>query len=54
MVATYLSTQSIMASVEPMVLEEQAVDWIIENGIEKSRKVEFKEYMNPATPNAAQ
>ena len=53
MVASYLSNQSIMASVEPMVLEEQAVDWIIENGIEKNRKVVFKEYMKPGTQSPA-
>jgi len=46
MVASYLSNPQIMASVEPIVLEEQAVDWIIENGVEKERKVNFKEYMN--------
>jgi trigger factor len=47
MVATYLGNQQVMASIEPMVLEEQAVDWLIENGVEKSEKVSFKKYMQP-------
>jgi hypothetical protein len=29
-----------------MVLEDQAVDWLVENGIAKSKKVGFQEYMN--------
>jgi hypothetical protein len=28
------------------VLEEQAVEWLTENGVVKTRKVGFKEYMN--------
>jgi hypothetical protein len=36
-----------MAQIEPMVLEEQAVDWIVKNGKETSKKVSFKEYMKP-------
>jgi trigger factor len=47
MVASYLGNQQIMASVEPMVLEEQAIDWLIQNGDEKISKVSFKEYMKP-------
>jgi len=47
MVAMYLGNQQVMASIEPMVLEEQAVDWLIENGVEKSEKVGFKKYMQP-------
>jgi len=47
MVSMYLSNQQIMASIEPMVLEEQAVEWIIDHGIEKTEKVKFKEYMEP-------
>jgi hypothetical protein len=30
-----------------MVLEEQAVDWLIQNGEEKISKVTFKEFMKP-------
>ncbi len=47
MVASYLGNQQIMASIEPMVLEEQAIDWLIANGEEKISKVTFKEYMKP-------
>ena len=47
MAATYLGNPQIMSQIEPMVLEEQAVEWIIENGKEKSKKVSFKDYMKP-------
>ncbi len=47
MVTTYLSDPQIMARIEPMVLEEQAVEWIIENGVEKKKPISFKEYMKP-------
>lgn len=47
MVKTYLSNPQIMQQIEPMVLEEQAVEWIIKNGVEKSKKVDFSEYMKP-------
>ena len=47
MVNMYLSNQQIMSQIEPMVLEEQAVDWIVKNGKETLKKVSFKEYMNP-------
>lgn len=45
MVAMYMANEQVMAQIEPMVLEEQAVDWLVENGIAKTRKVGFKEYM---------
>ncbi|HSD67930.1 MAG TPA: trigger factor [Woeseiaceae bacterium] len=47
MVASYLGNPQIMASIEPLVLEEQAIDWLIANGEEKVNKVPFKEYMKP-------
>jgi len=47
MVANYMSNPQIMAQFEPMILEEQAVDWLIANGKDKTRKVSFKEYMQP-------
>lgn len=47
MVNMYLSNQQVMSSIEPMVLEEQAVDWLIQTGKEKIRQVSFKEYMKP-------
>jgi trigger factor len=46
MVAMYMGNQQVMAQIEPMVLEDQAVDWLIEHGISKTRKVGFQEYMN--------
>ena len=47
MVTTYLSSPQVMERIEPMVMEEQAVEWIIENGVEKQKKIGFKEYMKP-------
>lgn len=46
MVRTYLANRQVMERIEPMVLEEQAVEWIVRNGKEKARKVGFGEYMN--------
>jgi len=48
MAATYLGNPQIMSQVEPMVMEEQAVEWIVENGKEKQKKISFKEYMKPS------
>ena len=47
MVTTYLSDPQVMSRIEPMVMEEQAVEWIIENGVEKKKTIGFKEYMKP-------
>lgn len=46
MVANYMSNPQLMQQLEPLVLEEQAVDLLIENGVEKEKKVGFSEYMN--------
>lgn len=46
MVTSYLGDPQLMAQLEPLVLEEQAVDDLIANGVQKTRKVGFKEYMN--------
>lgn len=46
MVAMYMSNEQAIARIEPMVLEDQAVEWLTENGVVKTRKVGFKEYMN--------
>jgi trigger factor len=46
MVAMYLNNEQIMSQIEPMVLEDQAVNWLIEHGVAKTRKVGFQEYMN--------
>ncbi len=45
MVTAYLGNPQVMARIEPLVMEEQAVEWIIENGVEKLKKISFKEYM---------
>ncbi len=47
MVTAYLGNSQVMARIEPLVMEEQAVEWIIENGAEKPKKISFKEYMKP-------
>lgn len=48
MVANYMSNPQLVSQIEPIVLEEQALDSLIENGIEKVKKVGFKDYMNPS------
>lgn len=48
MAATYLGNPQIMAQIEPMVLEDQAVEWLVANGKEKKKKISFKEYMKPS------
>jgi trigger factor len=45
MVASYLGNPQVMTQIEPIVLEEQAVDWLVEQGKVRTRKVGFKEYM---------
>lgn len=47
MAQMYLGNAQLMSQIEPMVIEEQAVEWIAENGVEKSKKVDFSEYMKP-------
>lgn len=47
MVNIYMSNPQIVAQIEPMVLEQQAIDWLMENGKVETRKVAFNEYMNP-------
>ena len=47
MVKMYMSNPQIMQQVEPMVVEQKAVDWLLENGKAKTKKVTFKDYMNP-------
>jgi trigger factor len=46
MVSMYLSNPQVLQQIEPMVIEQQAIDWIIENGKSKAKKISFKEYMN--------
>ncbi len=47
MAAAYFGNPQVMARLEPLVLEEQAVDWLVEHGKPSTRKVSFKEYMKP-------
>jgi len=46
MVDMYMSNPQIMQQVEPMVVEQKAIDWLIDNGKVKEKKVSFKDYMN--------
>ena len=46
MVTMYMSNPQVMQQIEPMVVEQLAIDWIIENGASKTKKVSFKECMN--------
>lgn len=46
MVEMYMNNPKFLKQVEPMVLEQCAIDWLIENGKAKSKKVSFTDYMN--------
>jgi len=46
MVDMYMSNPQVREQVEPMVLEQVAFDWLLENGKVKSKKIGFKEFMN--------
>jgi trigger factor len=46
MVEMYLSNPQVMQQVEPMVVEQMAIDWLLENGKVKNKKISFKDYMN--------
>jgi len=47
MVNMYLANPQVMQQIEPMVVEQKAVEWLTENGKVKAKKVSFKGYMNP-------
>lgn len=47
MVNMYLSNPQVMQQIEPMVAEQQAIEWIAANGKNKTKKVKFSEFMNP-------
>lgn len=47
MAAAYFGNPQVMARLEPLVLEEQAVDWLVEHGKPSTRKAGFREYMKP-------
>lgn len=46
MVEMYMSNPQITQQIEPMIIEQQAIDWIADNGKAKEKQVSFKEYMN--------
>jgi trigger factor len=46
MVNMYMSNPQVMQQVEPMVVEQQAINWIIDNGKSKDKKISFKEFMD--------
>jgi trigger factor len=47
MVDMYMSNPQIVQQIEPMVLEQQAIEWLLENGKTSKKKVAFTKYMNP-------
>ena len=46
MINMYMSNPQVMQQIEPMVVEQQAINWIIDNGKTKDKKISFKEFMN--------
>ena len=46
MVSMYMSNPQIVQQVEPMVLEQQAIDWLMDNGKITAKKVAFAEFMD--------
>jgi trigger factor len=46
MIDMYLGNPQVMQQIEPMVIEQQAIDWIAEHGKSKTKKISFKDYMN--------
>jgi len=46
MVDMYMNNPQVVQQVEPMVLEQQAIEWLLENGEVKTKAVTFTEYMN--------
>jgi len=45
LISAYLGNQDFISRLGPVVLEEQAVDWLIDNGQSDEKKVPFKDYM---------
>jgi trigger factor len=45
MVEIYMSNPQVLQQIEPIVLEQRAVDWLMEHGKVKEKKVSFTEYM---------
>ena len=49
MVNVYMGSPQIVEQIKPMVLEQQALDWLMENGKVTTNEVGFGEYMNTST-----
>ena len=49
MINVYMGNPQIVQQIQPMVLEQQALDWLMENGKTTSKKVSFSDYMNQET-----
>ena len=47
MVNMYMSNPQIVDQVAPMVLEQQAIDWLMQNGKVSDKKVTFSKFMEP-------
>jgi len=46
MVEMYMSNPQVLQQIEPLVVEQMAIDWLLENGKVKNKKIAFKDYMN--------
>jgi trigger factor len=46
MVDMYMGNPQVRQQVEPVVLEQMALDWLLEQGKVKVKKVRFKDFMN--------
>ena len=46
MVEMYMSNPQVRQQVEPMAMEQMAIDWLLDNGKVKAKKVSFTDYMN--------
>ncbi len=46
-VETYMSNPQLRSQIEPMILEDQAIEALIEKGSEKEKQVAFQDYMHP-------
>jgi trigger factor len=50
MVDIYMGNPQLLQQVEPIVVEQMAIEWLLEHGKVKSKKVSFRDYMN--TPSS--
>jgi FKBP-type peptidyl-prolyl cis-trans isomerase (trigger factor) len=46
MVEMYMNNPQVRQQVEPVVLEQMAFDWLLDNGKVRSKKIKFKDFMN--------